>query len=273
MNEWRVGWPIFANIVIPLMAGLTFFALARYVVHIAPMRTLVTGEKTYRGAAWGFAFFGVYLASRPLQILMGPHPIPLVINEVREFCMMALFAPAVFVAMMSLCFGSDRIPRSAVAGLFAIGGVLGLAFIVVNAFAIGGSEVIFKIGDYPAYDGLWFKNKGPEGVSLMKTLFLIRLIDPVLLLLLAGGIVFRHAWTYPPEKRLIYDNMPRKLFYLAAAVFAFPLSMLLTGFLYLCFNTPNQWWIYYLGALISGILEAVSLSLPLRKEVQISEHS
>jgi len=38
------------------------------------MRTLVTGEKTYKGAAWGFAFFGVYLVTRPLQILLGPAP-------------------------------------------------------------------------------------------------------------------------------------------------------------------------------------------------------
>src|SRR3982750_2134435 len=119
------GWLIFANVALPICAGLTFFALARYSTHIAPMRQLVTGELTYKGAMWGFAFFGGYLISRPLQILFGPYPIPLVINEVREFCMMALFAPAVFVAMMSLCFGSDRIPRKLVVGIFALGMTLG----------------------------------------------------------------------------------------------------------------------------------------------------
>src|SRR5215204_6024274 len=96
------AWLILANVAFPLCSGLTFFALARYSVVIAPMRTLVTGELTYKGAAWGFAFFGLYLITRPLQILLGPYPMPLVINEIREFCMMALFGPAVFVAMMSL---------------------------------------------------------------------------------------------------------------------------------------------------------------------------
>jgi hypothetical protein len=266
-------WLILANIALPLCAGVTFFALARYASLIAPMRILVTGEKTYKGAAWGFAFFGVYLATRPLQILLGPHPMPLVINCVREFCMMALFAPAVFVAMMSLCFGSDRIPHKLIVGIFALGTVLGLVFVTLNARAIGGSEMIFRLGSYPAYDGVWFKAEDPHSQALMAILFVIRFIDPLFLLLLAGVVVFRHARHYPADKGALYDNMPKKLYLLAAAVFAFPVSMLITGMLVLFFRIPNQWWIYYLGALVAGLLEAVSLSLPVRRDVQVSEHA
>lgn len=268
----REAWLILANIALPLCAGLTFFALARYAYLIAPLRTLVTGETTYKGAAWGFAFFGAYLITRPLQVLLGPYPMPLVINEVREFCMMGLFAPAVFVAMMSLCFGSDRIPRRFVAAVFGVGGSLGLLFVILNAYAIGGTEVIFHIGSYPAYDGVWFKNPDPRGRALMSILFVVRLLDPLFLLLLAGVVVFREARHYPSEKAAVYDNMPKKLYLLSAAVFAFPLSMLVTGLLVFA-GIPNQWWIYYLGALIAGFLEAASLRLPLRKDVQVSEHS
>jgi hypothetical protein len=266
-------WLILANVALPLCAGLTFFALARYASHIAPMRILVTGELTYKGAAWGFAFFGAYLLTRPLQILLGPNPMVLVINSVREFCMMALFAPAVFVAMMSLCFGSDRIPRKLVAGAFGVGVLLGFVFLVLNARAMGGTEVIFHIGNYPAYDGLWFRNPDPHGRALMSIVFVVRFLDPLFMLLLAGVIVFRHARHYPPDKKGVYDNMPKKLYLLAAAVFAFPVSMLLTGILILFFDIPNQWWIYYLGALLSGLLESKSLSLPLRRDVQVSEHA
>lgn len=263
---------ILLNIALPISAGLTFFALARYATHIAPMRTLVTGDLTYRGASWGFAFFGAYLISRPLQIMLGGDSIPLVINSVREFCMMALFAPAVFVAMMSLCFGADRIPKRFIWGVFGIGLFLGLAFVVLNAKAIGGTEIIFKIGNYAAHDGLWFKNPDPKGRSLMLILFMIRFLNPLFLLLLAGVIVFRHARHYPAAKAAVYDLMPKKLYILSAAVCAFPLSMLFTGLL-VVLGIPNQWWIYYLGALVSGFLEAWSLSLPLRKDVQVSEHA
>ena len=40
----RDFWLILANIALPLCAGSTFFALARYASHIAPMRILVTGK-------------------------------------------------------------------------------------------------------------------------------------------------------------------------------------------------------------------------------------
>jgi hypothetical protein len=205
--------------------------------------------------------------------LLGPYPMPLVINSVREFCMMALFAPAVFVAMMSLCFGSDRIPKKLIYGIFSLGFVLGLVFVVLNIRAMGGTVVIFRLGNYPAYDGVWFKAEDPQSEALMSILFVIRFIDPLFLLLLAGVIVFRHARHYPEEKGAVYDNMPKKLYFLSAAVFAFPVSMLITGILVLFFKIPNQWWVYYLGALISGFLEAVSLSLPLRRDVQVSEHA
>jgi two-component system response regulator YesN len=265
------AWAILGNLVLPVCAGISFFALAKYSTQIAPMRQLVTGELTYKGAMWGFAFFGAYLITRPLQILLGPYPIPLVINEVREFCMMALFGPAVFVAMMSLCFGSDRIPRKLVVGIFALGTVLGLIFVVLNAHAMGGTQVIFHLGRYPVYDGIWFKTSDPEGRALMAILVGIRIVDPVLLLMLAGIIVFRHARHYPAARREVYDNMPKKLYLLSAAVFAFPVSMLITGALVLA-GMPNQWWIYYLGALISGFLEAASLRLSVKRDVQVSEH-
>jgi len=106
---------------------------------------------------------------------------------------------------------------------------------------------------------------------LMTILFGVRLIDPVLLLMLAGIIVFRHARHYPAAKRAVYDNMPKKLYLLSAAVFAFPVSMLFTGVLVLL-GYPNHWWIYYLGALLSGFLEAASLRLSVKRDVQVSEH-
>jgi hypothetical protein len=266
-------WLIFSNIALPLCAGLTFLSLARYAAHIAPMRFLVTGEITYKGAAWGFAFFGVYLICRPLQVLLGPHPMPSIVTCVREFCMMAFFAPAVFLAMMSLCFGASHIPRRLIAGIFLLGLSLGLAYVVLETKAIHGSEIIFWIGNYPAYDGLWFNNPDPRSQGLILIIYVLQLIDPVFILLLAGVIVFRHARHYPPGKREIYNNMPRKLYLLSAAVFAFPFSMFFAGALVLFFHVRFSWWLYYLGALLSGLIESFSLRLPLRKDVQVSEHA
>jgi len=263
---------IFINIAVPILAGLVYFALARYVKHIGPMRTLVTGKLTYDGAYWGFLLLGAYLATRPLQILLGPHPMPLIINSIREFAMIGFFGPAVTIAMLSLVLGSTNVPKSLVRFLFGIGIVAAILFVFINVQAIGGSEIIFMVGDWPAHDGIWFRaTDGSTG--LMPVLFLVRLLDPVLLVFGAGTLVIWHGFNYPVEKKMLYDNMPRKLYFMGAACYAFSLSMLSVGFLYLFVHIPNQWWIYYVGALAAGLLETVSLSLPLRKAVQITEHA
>jgi hypothetical protein len=261
---------IFFNVAVPMLAGLVYFLLARYVKHIGPMRTLVTGKLTYDGAYWGFLLLGLYLASRPVQILLGPHPAPLIVNCVREFAMIGFFGPAVTVAMMSLVLGSNNVPRLLVRCLFGLGLFLAAVFVIVNVKAISGSEQIFMVGHYPAYDGVWFH--GGSGHALMPILFIVRLIDPVLLVFGAGILVLWHGYNYPIEKKMLYDNMPRKLYYMGAACLAFSMSMLSVGLLYLFADIPNQWWIYYVGALAAGLLETKSLSLPLRRAVQITEH-
>lgn len=263
---------IFFNVAVPVLAGFVYFMLARYVKHIGPLRTLVTGKLTYDGAYWGFLILGAYLATRPLQILLGPHPAPLIVNSIREFVMIGLFGPAVTVAMLSLVLGSNSVPKILVRALFGFGLVLATLFVIVNRKAIGGSEVIFMMGNWPAYDGVWFHGADRTPSSLMPILFLIRLVDPVLLVFGAGVLVLWHGYNYPIEKKMLYDNMPRKLYFMGAACIAFSLSMLSVGLLYLFAHIPNQWWIYYLGALAAGLLETVSLSLPLRRSVNISEH-
>ncbi len=264
---------IFLNVAVPLLAGIVYFALARYVKHIGPMRTLVTGKLTYDGAYWGFLLLGLYLATRPLQILLGPHPIPLIVNNIREFVMIGFFGPAVTVAMLSLVLGSANIPKMIIRVLFGGGLFLATLFVIINTKAIAGSEVIFYIGTWPAYDGIWFQG-GPGGSSpYMPVLFILRLIDPVLLVFGAGTLVLWHAYNYPIEKRLLYDNMPRKLYFMGFACYSFSLSMLMVGLLYIFAHINNQWWIYYVGAVTAGLLETVSLSLPLRRAVQITEHA
>jgi hypothetical protein len=119
---------------------------------------------------------------------------------------------------------------------------------------------------------MWFKSSDLVHEKLMNILFMIRFIDPVLMVSLSGALVLWHAQNYPVDKRMLYDNMPKKLYILGAACFAFSLSMLFVGLIYLFAHVANQWWIYYLGALASGFLETFSLAMPLKHSVVISEH-
>jgi len=267
----RHHFPLLLNIVLPLFAGLVYFAMAAYVRRIGPLRTLIAGGLTYDGAFWGFLFLGGYLASRPLQLLF-PHPWPLIVNDIREIGLIGVFGPSVFLAVMSLVLGAENIPRRAARAVVWAGAIFALIFAVVNIAAIGGAEPVFTVGKWTAYDGLWFKNPNLARRELMRILFIARLLDPVLLVFAAGTVAIVGAVRYPPEKRILYDNMPRKMFLLGAGCYSFSLSMLAVGILFVAARIPNQWWLYYVGALGAGLLETASLSLPMKRHVQVSEH-
>jgi hypothetical protein len=264
---------IFVYIVVPGLASIIFFALAKFVRHILPLRALVSSAQTYHAAFWGFVVFGFYLGLRPAQVLAGPHPWPLIFSSLREFLLIGVFGPAAFIGLLTLCFGPEKIGRIWIAGVFGICVLMALAFCVVNAMAIGGSEEIVRLGKLTAYDGLWHKNKSENIDVLMKILFVIRLINPGALLFAGGSFVLYHAAHYPPFKRKLYDNMPKKLYILSAAVFIYALSIIGGSWIYTFRKVPDQWGIYHLGSLIAGFLEAISLSMPVKSDVQVSEHN
>jgi two-component system response regulator YesN len=254
------------NIVMPVLAGMVYFFMAGYIKYIAPMRLLVTGRITYQGAFWGFIFFGIFLMTRPFQILIGPHPVPLIINNIREFFMIGLFSPAVFIGLLSFSLGHEKITKRFIVSVFVLCFGLAGIFAIVNVFAIGGSKEIFKVGKYVAYDGIWFHKSNPNK-SLMPVLFVIRFLNPVMMMIIAGSISLWRSITFP--KKSIYDNMPKKLLFQSFAVFSFGFSMLFCGFMFIFWNIPNQWWIYYAGALMAGFFEIISLNISLKKEVKI----
>lgn len=264
---------IFIYIVVPGLAGITFFALAKFVKQVTPLRALVASEQAYQFAFWGFLIFGFYLGLRPVQVLAGPHPWPLIISCIREFLLIAIFGPASFISICTLCLGPEKVNRAWLTGSFMFGIILASFFCYVNAMAIGGSEEIVKLGMMTAYDGLWFKSGQEHIEPLMKILFVIRLINPGLLLLGAATILLVHAKRYPLEKRKIYDNMPKKLYILSAAVYVYAFSLIMGSFFYGFKKVPDQWGFYHLGSLIAGLLETISLSMPVRNDVQVSEHA
>ena len=259
-------------IVMPGLAGIMFISLAKFVKHIAPLRALVASPETYRAAFWGFLVFGLYFGLRIVQVFAGPHPWPLVISTLREFLLMAGFAPACFIGMMTLCLGPERIGKGWVFALFGASFAIAVLYCGLNAKAIGGSEEIVRLGRMTAYDGLWSKS-GREGVEgLMRTLAILRLINPAFLLIAGATAVILHARNYPAAKRRIYDNMPRKLILLGTAVYAYAFSIVVGSVVYGIRSVPDQWWLYHLASLGAGLLETISLAMPVRSDVEVSEH-
>ena len=100
----------------------------------------------------------------------------------------------------------------------------------------------------------------------MPILFLLRLLDPVFLVLGAGVLVLWHGYNYPIEKNAFTSNMPLKNFitWALACICVFPKAMLFVwAFCILFAHIANQWWIYYISASVTGFAgKPKSLSLP-----------
>ncbi|MCS7184472.1 MAG: hypothetical protein NZ870_00880 [bacterium] len=234
------------------------------------MRSLITGETTYKAAFFAFLFLALYLGTRPIQLLY-PYPWVLFVNNIRELLMIGLFSPATFAGVVTFAYFEEHVPKTIIKFVFYISIITACVFFVVNIYAIGGSEVLFTFMGREFHDGLWFKNPDPEGKKLMNVLFVCRLISPVIVVSIAGIIAIIRGLFYPLELKQIYNAMPIKLLLLGLACLVFSLSMLTTGLLYVFEKIPNQWWIYYVGAVLSGILELISITIPSKRKVKISD--
>lgn len=237
---------------------------------IAPLRSIITGELTYKAAFYAFLFLAVYLGTRPLQLLY-PYPWVLFVNNIREFLMIGFFSPATFAGVLTFAYFEESVPKTLIKFAFFISFISACVFFITNIYAIGGSEVLFEFAGRKFHDGLWFKNPDPDGKKLMAVLFICRLISPVMVVASAGIVAILRGLMYPLELKEIYDAMPFKLVLLGSACLAFSLSMLTTGLLYIFEKIPNQWWIYYLGAVVSGILETISILTPSKRKLKISD--
>ncbi|MDR3275153.1 MAG: hypothetical protein LBS81_04150 [Endomicrobium sp.] len=84
---------------LPILAGSLYFFMAFEVKCISKFRSMMFGEIRFKKISFAFIMFGIYFITRPLQNILGPHPLPLIINCARQFFLMAVIAPSILVAI------------------------------------------------------------------------------------------------------------------------------------------------------------------------------
>ena len=257
------------NVLIPILIAPIYFVLARYIRKIKPLRLLIMGEKTYQYAFWIFLLFGIFFLGRPFQILLGGHPVPLIVSSIREFIMIGLLTPCVLAGLLNQLFYDSEFPEYISNSIFGFCILLGIIFVYCNIKSIGGSHQIFEyhfLGmNVIANDGNWFMSGNNKKYLIF--LFAIRLISPVILMLGISILAFLKASIYP--KNSLYSNLPMKYFLEGLAVLIFVISILFTGVMAYVWNFQTQW--YYFGALLAGIIGYIALKIPPRNFVVQNE--
>lgn len=233
---------VYGNIVIPIFSAVLLFIYFLYFTFIDDSKS--DSSRYFRIFLISFC---VFLIGRPIQILSGPHPIPLIINNFRSFVFAAVTIPMIMLADFSR---PENPSKTRILVLIVTGSVLGAVYWIFNTVTTTGSETIFYLGSVPVIDSVTPKRAPPfYGREVTISVYL------AIATLLFGDSVakIRRAAHHPPGVGI--DLTRVYLFNAGKLVFA------LTFFLG---SILQEWWIYYVGSLVSVIALGYAVALDIR---------
>jgi len=109
---------------LPILAGLMYFAMAAEVRRTSKFRSIMFGDIGFKKIEAAFILFGIYFIPRPLQNILGPYPSTLIVNCLRQFFLMAVIAPSILVAIFHWAPTPSGAPRSSKFAAYTVGGTL-----------------------------------------------------------------------------------------------------------------------------------------------------
>ena len=223
---------VFANLIIPLISGSFCFFYFVYFVFAHPSRAV-----SYRLFVAFLVGFSLFLFGRPLQLLLGPHPLPLIVVNIRVFILCSALAP---ISILTARTYNKRITRREGLAVFAACLPLGLGYVVFNTLGTQASYRLFELAGLAAWDNLtpslkapWYGREVTIGVQTVTGL----------LLFLFSGIRLVSMRRESRPKALLGD----KEFLINTGILIFALSFILG-------SLARQWWIYYVSSIATALL-------------------
>ena len=220
---------ILGNLISPFLSGLFLFIFSLYFLLIEG-----SGSSSKKYFTVFLVSFCIYLFGRPVQILSGAHPIPLIINNFRSLLFSAVTIPMVMLADFSRPEQEQKIHTRL---LYSLGVILGLVYCLFNTLGSRGSSTIFSIGSLNIQDTVTPQMTAPYyGREVTVGVYLIL----ALMLIFDSVSKIKRVGHYRGNKNISM----RKVYLYNTGKLIFGLSFFLGSIL-------QQWSIYYVGSLIS----------------------
>lgn len=252
---------LLVTVFIPVIAGLIYFLMAAEVRRTSKFRSMMFGEIGFKKIEIAFILFGIYFITRPLQNFLGPHPMPLIINSLRQFFLMAVIAPSILVAIFHWVPTPSGAPKSSTFAAYTIGALMGIIFVLINSLLVDGSQLIYSWGFVKMYDAVWISSGNPQLVMIH---LICQFVSPVGFLLLAAAYVRHRRHNY--QLANIYNLMPLKWKNLEISLIIFAMSFIVAGAAVVFGSYYTYIWvIYFVGAIVSAVFEMRSIKLPPRE--------
>lgn len=228
-----------SNIFAPLVAGLFFLLYFIYFIIANPSKAA-----SYRYFVIFLISMSVFTLGRPLQLMLGPHPLPLIIVNIRVFILCAVIAPIIILA--SDLFAKRR-KKTFQAIIVSVCVLLGLTYVVFNTLGTGASKVLFGFAGMIARD-----NDTPSGMAPFYGREVTIAVQVVIgLILLLFSLVKLVALM---RETSLKGFLKSQVFLFNGGVFIFAASFIMGSLL-------KQWGIYYAASVASALLFGASVMI------------
>ncbi len=238
-----VGFLVFSNLIAPVVTGL--FLSLFFVYFVVTSRSKAPSFKYYLTFILSFGLFSI---GRPLQLLLGSYPMPLIIVNIRVFVLCAVITPAVALAT-DVFHKRDRSLRMLLIVVPCV--VLGGVYDLFNTLGTHGSYVAFQYGGIVAHDNLtpqllppFYGREVTLAVQFLVAVILL-LFSSLALVRLRVHATFRDRLT---DKRFLINN----------GILVFAVSFIVG-------SLTEQWWIYYSASILSDLLIGAGVLLDARE--------
>ncbi len=233
------GLMVFSNLIAPLVTGFFFCICFMYFVIASPSKA-----PSFKYFVVFLISFGAFSFGRPLQLIAGEHPLPLIIVNLRVFILCAIISPAIILAADIF----DKKGRRLNATLVVVPCVLlGLTYAVFNTLGTRNSFVLFEFGGIVAHDNLtpsmlppFYGREVTIGVQFITGMLLL-MFSSLKLITLRTETRFR---------ALLKD----KNFLINVGILVFAMSFIIG-------SLAKQWWIYYAASIVSALFFGAAVLL------------
>lgn len=222
---------IFSNLVAPLVTGLFFCICFMYFIIASPSKA-----PSFKYFVVFLISFGVFSFGRPLQLVLGEHPVPLIIVNLRVFILCAVTSPTIILAADIF---NERERRHGAAIIIVPCAMLGLTYVVFNTLGTKASYLLFEFGGIAAHDNLT-PSMLPPFYGREVTIG-VQIVTGMMLLLFSSSRLLRLRL----ETRL-RDLFRNKNFLINIGILVFALS-------FIGGSVAKQWWIYYAASIVSAL--------------------
>ena len=237
------GLLIFSNLIVPLITGLFFLLYFAYFVIANPSKA-----PSYRYFIVFLVGFSIFLFGRPLQLLLGPHPLPLIIVNIRVFILCSVISPAIILAAEVSNRNRGRRFRAAVVAVCIL---LGVTYDVFNTLGTSESYRLFEFASMTAFDNLtpsgtppFFGREVTIGVQIV-----------------TGGILLLFSFLELLRLRVettVSELLRNKTFLINVGILVFALSFIVG-------SLAKQWWVYYATSVVSALLFGASVLIDVKE--------